>query len=321
MNLESIKLSQLRSLVAVAAHGNFSEAALHLEVSQSAVSHAIASLEEELGVVLLSRGRHGAILTPIGEQIVCHAQEILQLVTVIGKEASLSKGLQGGQVRVVSFRSAATHLLPSVIAQFRQRFPKIKVTLLEGRGDDQVEQCLREGRAEVGLICLTPCEEFQTQELMRDEYVVLLPPDAHVPHGQLTWEHLATYPLIMPSQNDYCSVLIRAHLTRMGQSLKAAYEIQEDSTIVSMVMQGLGATIIARLAAEPLPADARIYHLPVRLERIIRSAVLTDALHSPAVYAFLDTLKQVSQSSYVAWKNKVAIHSANPAHAANSAIA
>lgn len=321
MNLESIKLSQLRSLVAVAAHGNFSEAALHLEVSQSAVSHAIASLEEELGVVLLSRGRHGAILTPIGEQIICHAQEILQLVTVIGKEASLSKGLQGGYVRIVSMRSAATHLLPSVIAQFRQRFPKINMTLLEERGDDQIEQTLREGRADVGIICLPPADDFQTQELMRDEYIALLPPDAQVPGGQLTWEQLATYPLIMPPRTDYCSILIRGHLTRLGQPINAAYEIQEDSTIVSMVMQGLGASIIARLAAEPLPADARIYHLPVRLERVIQSAVLADALHSPAVYAFLDTLKQVSHSSYAAWKKKVAIHAVTPAHAANSAIA
>lgn len=313
MNLESIKLSQLRSLVAVVAHKNFSEAALHLEVSQSAVSHAIASLEDELGVVLLSRGRHGAVLTPIGEQIVTHAQEILQLVEVIGKEASLSRGLQGGHVRIISIRSAATHLLPSVIAQFRQRFPKINVVLLDGRGDDQVERCLREGRADVGIICLPPADDFQTWELMRDEYIVLLPPDAHIPNGQLTWEQLSTYPLIMPPSTDYCAVLIRTHLTRLGQPINAAYEIQEDSTIVSMVMQGLGAAIIARLAAKPLPPDAQIYRLPVRLERSIRAAMLPNALHSPAVYAFLDTLKQVSQSSYATWMKKGTIHSANTA--------
>jgi DNA-binding transcriptional ArsR family regulator len=64
INPYKLKISQLRALVAVANHGNFSEAALHLELSQSAVSHAIASLEEELGVMLLSRGRHGAHLTP-----------------------------------------------------------------------------------------------------------------------------------------------------------------------------------------------------------------------------------------------------------------
>lgn len=294
MNLEALKLSQLRSLVTVARCSNFSEAALQLEVSQSAVSHAIASLEEQLGVVLLSRGRHGATLTPIGEQIVNHAQEILRLVEVIGKEARLSKGLEGGQVRVVSFRSAATHLLPGVIAQFRQRFPGISVTLLEGRSDDQVEQCLREGRADIGIVCLPPPADLLTWELMRDEYVVLLPPTVKVPGNRITWEELAKYPLIMPPRNDYCSTLIRGHLTCLNQSMNAAYEIQEDSTIVSMVMQGLGTTIIARLAAEPLPPEIQVFPLPIPLERSIRAAILTDALQPPAVYAFLETLQQLS---------------------------
>jgi DNA-binding transcriptional LysR family regulator len=305
MNLEAIKLSQLRALLAIAKHGNFSEAALHLEISQSAVSHSIATLENELGVVLLSRGRHGATLTPIGEQIVSHAQEILNLIEVMGKEARLSNGLQTGQVRVVSFRSAATHLLPIVIAQFRKRFPGINVTLSEHRGDDQVEQCLREGRADIGLICLPPPNDFQTWELMRDEYVVLLPPDAELPGNQLTWEHLATYPLIMPNHTDYCSILIRGHLKQMKQPLKAAYEIQEDSTIVNMVMQGLGATIIARLAAEPLPPNIQIYSLPHPLKRVIRAAIVAEALYPPAVYAFLDTLKQVSSQFLVPQSHSV----------------
>ena len=70
MNLEAIKLSQLASLERLLhSCGNFSEAALQIGVSQSAVSHAIASLESDLGVVLLSRGRHGATLTPVGERV------------------------------------------------------------------------------------------------------------------------------------------------------------------------------------------------------------------------------------------------------------
>lgn len=70
----NLKISQLRALVAVAEHGNFTSAALDLGLSQSTVSHAIATLEEELGVVLLFRGRHGAILTPIGEQVIQEAR-------------------------------------------------------------------------------------------------------------------------------------------------------------------------------------------------------------------------------------------------------
>lgn len=63
-----MKLSQLLAVVAVADNGNFSEAALELNLSQPAVSHAIATLEDSLGVQLFLRGRHGAVATPAGEK-------------------------------------------------------------------------------------------------------------------------------------------------------------------------------------------------------------------------------------------------------------
>jgi len=293
MNLEAVKLSQLRALTAIAQCGNFSEAALQIGISQSAVSHAIASLETELGVVLLSRGRHGATLTPVGERVLTHAQSMLNLLDLIGREANLSKGLQGGQVRVASFRSAATHLLPSVIAEFHRRYPSISVTIAEYRGDDGVEQALREGRVDIGLTCMPMTAEFDSWELLQDEYIVLFPPSAQLP-DRITWADLARYPIIMPPSNDYCSILIWGHLTRLEQTLKATYEIMEDSTIVSMVSQGLGATIIARLAAEPFPSEIQVRDLPDPLKRPIRVATLASALHPPAVYAFLETLRQLA---------------------------
>ncbi len=292
MNQDSIKLTQLRAMVAVAESGNFSSAGLQLGVSQSAVSHAIATLEEELGVVLFSRGRHGAHLTPVGERMVQHARQMLDLLEVMDKEASLAKGLEGGQVRVTSIRSVGTHVLPEVIAQFRDRYPAISVALTEYRGDDGIEQALREGRADIGFTCLPTGPEFETVELFQDEYIALLPPDAKLNHAPLTWEELATYPMIMPAATDYCSLIIQNHLTQLNQSINPAYRITEDSTIVGMVMRGLGATIIARLAAEPLPADVQVHGLPVPLVRTIRVLTLRDALHPPSVYAFLDTLKR-----------------------------
>lgn len=73
--------------------------------------------------------------------------------------------------------------------------------------------------------------------------------------------------------------------------MNTACDIQEDSTIVSMVMQGLGAAILPRLAAEPIPASLHIYPLPAPLKRVIGVATISEALHTPAVFAFLDTLK------------------------------
>ncbi|NJO79725.1 MAG: LysR family transcriptional regulator [Cyanobacteria bacterium RM1_2_2] len=297
MDLESIKLSQLRALVAIADCGNFSEAALRLGISQSAVSHAIASLETQLGVILLSRGRHGATLTPVGRGVLGHAQEMLRLLESIGREANLSRGLQNGQVRVASFRSAATHVLPGVLAEFQKRYPGISVTITEYRGDDGVEQALREGRVDIGLTCMFTTSEFETWELMYDEYLGLFPPNIKLPE-KIDWAHLFEHPLIMPPNNDYCSILIRGHLTKLNQPINATYEIMEDSTIVSMVSQGLGATIMAKLAAEPLPAEIQVRSLPVPLQRVIRVATLADALHPPAVYAFLETLKATIKAKH-----------------------
>ncbi|HEY9642548.1 MAG TPA: LysR family transcriptional regulator [Coleofasciculaceae cyanobacterium] len=295
MNLEGIKLSQLRALVTVAEHGNFSEAALHLAVSQSAISHAIATLEDELGVILFSRGRHGATLTPTGERILQIAQQMLGLLDQMGKEANMAKGLEGGEVRLASFRSVATHVLPRAIAQFRQRYPAIAVTLHEFSGCLQVEQELREGRVGIGITCLPAGNEFEAWELLQDEYVVLLPPRYPISEEPLTWEQLSRYPLILPNEEDSCRLQIQQYLNQVEQTLKPTYEVREDSTIVSMVRQGLGIAIMARLAAAPLPDEVQIRPLPVSLKRIIGVATLADAVQPPAVYAFLDTLKDMSR--------------------------
>lgn len=288
-----MKLSQLRILVAVADHENFTEAALHLGISQSAVSHAIAALEDHLGVVLFLRGRHGAHLTPVGTQIVKHAREMVHRADEISKAAELAKGLQGGQVRIASFRSVATHLLPSVIANFHQRFPAIAVSLTEHDDYPQVEHALREGRADIGFTLISANDsDIAAWEILQDEFVALLPPTFRPKNEQVTWQELTAQPLIMPPKNDLMMQQLHKHLNSQGYPLKINYEVGTDATIVSLVAQGLGATILPRLAAEPIPSTVKVYSLPVPLSRIIGVAVLAEALHPPAVYAFLEILKQ-----------------------------
>ena len=292
INQNRIKLSQLRTLVVVAEHGNFSEAAFHLEISQSAVSHAIATLEEELGVPLLARGHHGANLTPAGEGVISYARQVLQLLDGMVEEANSYRGLKGGQVRVGAFRSVATHVLPELVAQFRSRFPDIAVTLIEYFDALEVERDLRAGKIDVGFMDLPNSEDFETCEILRDEYVALLPPTAKVSCPQLTWKQLATYPLIFETPGNACYIRLRNYLQNCGISLPIAYEIREDSTRVRMVAQGLGAGILFRLAALPIPPEVKVCHLPVPLERIVGAAILADTLHPPAVFAFLEMLKE-----------------------------
>lgn len=292
LNSHRLKVSQLRALVTVADHGNFSEAALALGMSQSSISHAIATLEDELGVVLLSRGRRGATPTPVGERIIHHARQALEPLDAIMKEANRAKGVDGGHVRVALFRSLATHILPMAIAQLRRQFPDLTVTMVECNQMPEIEQCLRSGQADIAMGTLPETDGFETWALWEDHYVALLSDRMAVAGQQLSWQQLSHYPLIVSSCQG-CSQWLTPYATQSDYPLTVAHRIHSDSTILGMVTQGLGMAILPRMAAEPIPPGVRIYQLPSPLHRTIAVSVLADALHSPATYAMLDVLKTV----------------------------
>ncbi|MEO1131175.1 MAG: LysR substrate-binding domain-containing protein, partial [Cyanobacteria bacterium J06639_1] len=80
-------------------------------------------------------------------------------------------------------------------------------------------------------------------------------------------------------------------LARSPVPIAIAREVQEESTSLSLVGQGLGIAIHPQLAVEPVPANVAVRYLPIDAERQIRAAILADAIHSHAVRAFLDVLK------------------------------
>jgi DNA-binding transcriptional LysR family regulator len=285
-----MNISHLKILMTVIEKGSFSRAALELGLSQSAVSRAIATLEEDLGVSLLSRGRFGAYPTEFGDRISPLIQQILQAQSAIEAEAHREKNLYGGRVRIASFRSVATHVLPPLIAKFSQRFPTVEVSLVEA--DPQaVEQALREHRVDIGLMPLPRTSaDFETWEIMRDEFVVLLPPSSKPAPEVLTWSDLSRYAFILYNYAE-CTTAVRQHWQHWNQSFKVAYEIKEDSTIVSMVSQGLGAAVLPRLAALPIPEGIQVRSLPEPLDRNIGAAILANIWHSPAVFTFLNLLR------------------------------
>ncbi|ERN40499.1 transcriptional regulator [Rubidibacter lacunae KORDI 51-2] len=294
IDLTKLKFSQLRALVAVADTGNFSQAAAKLALSQSTISHAIATLEDELGAILVKRGRQGAFLTSIGADIAADARSVLDLLVEIGRKAESARSLETGELTIACFRSIGTHILPGAIAQFHRRFPGIRVTINEYQLFRAVEDDIRQGGADLGFTYLPAGPEFETRELFRDDYIALLPPDPPPPET-LTWEHLKRYPLILSPEEYGCHQIITNYLAHHNQQIDPAYEVKEDSTILGMVQRGLGATVMARLAAQPIPPGIVTRSLPSLLERVIGAAFLADVLHPPAVFAFVDTLQQMAQ--------------------------
>ena len=286
-----MKLSQLKIVVAVAEQESFGQAALELGISQSAVSHAIASIEESLGVILFSRGRHGAQLTPIGSRILPHAQQAVDSAAAILQEAEIGKGLESGKVRVATFRSVATHILPKRLKQLYQRYPGITANIAEYDSTAQVEQAIKAGRVDIGIITLPASKGITAWEILQDEFVVLLPPDTQLKEDALSWEELAKLPLIMPPVDHAMMRPVFETINGLGYWLNVVNEIETNATTVNLVAQGLGGTILPRLAAEPIPPSIQTYSLPTPIYRSIGVAILAEALQPPAVYALLDILK------------------------------
>jgi DNA-binding transcriptional LysR family regulator len=289
MTANQLKLSQLRAFVAVADCGNFSEAALKLDVSQSSISHAIAALEEELGVTLLHRGRHGANLTPTGDQILVRAKRILNELQDIGAIANHARGLEGGLVRVATFRSMATNIIPVVIAYLQREAPGIEIAIVEYHHMSEVERSLRQGQADIAVAVPPETEGFDTWEILQDDYIAVVPSSSDVAGNQMTWKQLSKYPLIVSSCRD-CSRWIHTYIEQSEFPLHIAQEIRSDSIILGMAAQHLGVGILPRMATEPLPPGLKVCNLPAPLHRSITVSLLTDGLHTPATYAFLKAM-------------------------------
>ncbi len=288
---EKVKLSQLRTLITVAATGSFSEAALQLEVSQSTVSHSIAMLEEALGVSLIHRGRQRASLTPVGDRIHAQAQRTLALIDGMGIEATRARGIDGGLVRIAAFRSLASEILPSAIAHLHEHHPTVQITIAEFESTQGLIDALQEGKADLSMAALLPESDFETFKIMEDLFVALLPPSFPRSATLLTWSDLYSYPLIT-SSNDCCSV-VRDLLRQAQPPITADYLIAHDSTAVSMTRQGLGISLMPELAAQPIPREVRVARLPFKVTRPLGISWLRDTLLTPATYAFLDTFKHL----------------------------
>ena len=287
-------LSQLRALLMVLETGSFSAAALELGSAQSAVSYAVAELERELGVKLLERGRFGARPTRVGIRVAEHARQMLSLENAISQEVSLERGVLEGVLRVATFRSAASHILSKAVARLARRYPELQVGLLEADGDmPELKHLLLSGRAEVAMLQTPYPEGALVWELLQDPYVALMPKDHPLAQSTVSRADLLASPLILYDNDDQCGRVAQQYLRDAKLPFRSTiHSIREDSTIFSLVEQGLGVSVVPELAFRDLPDSVARVQLTEPLIRTIGVAILPGSLKIPAVRAFLSVLKQ-----------------------------
>jgi DNA-binding transcriptional LysR family regulator len=271
-------LQQLRLLLAVSEHKGLVRGARRMRLSQSAASHALAALEENVGVALVTRSQGTLQLTETGNRLLPHVRQICTSVNAIRAEISGVSGLQTGTLRVASVPSLASAILPPLMSEFSFRYPRIELTMFEGT-DPEVVEWVRTHSADVGYATLPVPDVVDAQELSHDEWVALIPASFRH-HRSVTLKFLSQQRFLMPGGG--CEPYIRNLFREAELNLETSLTVKEMSTIHAMVAQRLGVGILPSLAVQKV-RGVRSVPLSPRQRRCFGQLLPRDVPASPAL--------------------------------------
>ncbi|MFJ8238148.1 LysR family transcriptional regulator [Bacillus tropicus] len=284
-------ITHFQIFVKVVELGSFTKAARVLNMTQPAVSHAISNMESELGVTLIIRDkRKGLILTDVGNRILVHFREILNGVEKVEQEVAMEKGYEVGTIRIGSFPSASAYFLPKMIKIFREKYPNLELVLYEGTLK-AVEDWLLSRVIDVGIVIL-PNKEMETVPLVKEKMVVVLRDDHPLCEKEaITINDLENEPIIL-GKGGYEPPIIDM-FKQAGVTLRIEYEVPTVPTSLSMVQEGLGLGISAKLALTNLPPNVKTKELSPLVWREIALAVPSIKESSPAVQLFIEEFQRL----------------------------
>ncbi len=284
-----MSLAKFEIFSAVVDLGSLTKAGEALGLTQSAVSHAIASLESEWGISLLNRGRSGINLTSNGEHVLKYIREILKWNEEMHQEIANIKGLTIGKVRIGTFSSVSAQWLPEVLKNFNEVYPSIEITLLEGDYDD-IENWIANGIVDFGFVSLPSLHHFDVVPLKKDRMLCLLYNEHPlVQENEIRFESIEKEPLIMSkkgSDNDLRRLLEENNIT---PNIK--FELADDQAIFSMVQHGMGIAILPEMALYRVPKDIHVLNLEQESYRTIGIAATSFKTLPPATKKLIEYLK------------------------------
>ncbi|MFD7529033.1 LysR family transcriptional regulator [Streptomyces sp. NPDC059849] len=289
-----IEARHLRVLRAVAATGSFSAAARELGCTQPAVSQQMKALEASAGTTLLIRTGREMRLTQAGEALVRHASGILAGLTAAEEEVAAIAGLRAGRVRLVSFPSGSSTLVPGALAALRAAHPGTRVSLVEAEPPRSVEM-LREGDCDIALAFRygtsgTEWDDLVVRPLLTDRLIGLVPEGHRLSHSaavdiaelaEESW--IAGCPRCRRQLVEVCEA--------SGFTPRIDFATDDYPAVVGLVGAGLGVAVLPELAIESVrPKGARTVTVEPAIEREIVALTLPDLAQVPAVAATLDRL-------------------------------
>jgi DNA-binding transcriptional LysR family regulator len=264
---------QLHAFAALARRGSFTLAAKDLFLTQSAVSHAIKALEDDLGCRLLDRVGRRVLLTQAGEQFLRHTEKILrEMETARAGIETLTKWGHG-RLRVGASTTACQHILPTVMREFRQSYPKCVIRIEPGDHSQQLD-LLRSGQIDLALVIEPPgagLAEYTFVPLFQDELRFLVAPLhpwaklGRAPHEAIEGETLVLY-----NKTSHTFRLVNEYFREEKITLTNFIELGSMEAIKELVKIGIGVGVLAPWIAREELENGSLVSLPLGTRKLRR---------------------------------------------------
>ncbi|EDM44704.1 transcriptional regulator, LysR family protein [unidentified eubacterium SCB49] len=251
-------ITQLKYVLAVAEHKNFTKAAQHTFVTQPTLSMQIQKLEDELSILIFDRSRKPIELTPVGQKIVQQAKSIVNEADRMQDIVDQEKGFIGGEFKLGIIPTIMPTLLPMFLRNFTKKYPKVQLKIEELNTEELVTR-LKDGHLDAA-IAATPLLD----EKLKERVLYYEPFVGYIPQNHLLFEKKKIS--IDDLDNDDLLLLEDGHCFREGvlNICKNKNAINQDSftlesgsfeTLIKLSHEGLGMTLLPYLHAAELSED------------------------------------------------------------------
>ena len=278
-------LDALHLFTRIVEQRSFGRAADQLDVPRATATHAIKQLEARLGTRLLERSTRRVSLTVVGRDFDRQLRQILDALdtTLLGIRGVAATRM--GEVTIAAVPSAVNYFLSSVIARYHERYPRVRVKIID-ESANTVLLAVARGEADFGLNFVGSQEgDVEFKPLVEEQFVAACRRDHPLAKKrQVRWAELAQYDYIAADKVSGNRLLLDQALAGMAEQPHSLYETRHGTTMIGLVEAGLGVAVVPSMAmpAKDHPLLASVPLVDPVVKRMVglikrRSTVLTPA--------------------------------------------
>jgi len=277
---------RLKAFCLIAEMKSFSKAAEAKLITQSAMSHLIKNLEDELGVKLINRHSRTISLTPAGRVFYGHAKRILDLYRNMENDVYSIVRKVKGSLYVGASPTVATYLLSQVFYGFLKKYPQVRIDLSVSN-TERIIDILNDGTIDIGIVEGNIKNKTVFPEEIAEDEIVLIASDDNPLTGKkaISPDQLITQPFIMPEKGSGIREFIDDFLQTNSidpKDIKISMNIDNPELIIQMVQSGMGVSFVSKWAVFRAVKGGSVKILPVKGKKLMRKFYTVSIENEPS---------------------------------------